>query len=155
MISVPRAGWPPVMCINTTSFSLNAITWSMYRSTSLLLTPDCVPRFKNRSLTASPCPTRSYNQNWPSTGMRVRGSFKKLKPSRWSVGLSRKLSHGTLGMGGALFMLPINSSSIINRRLSTTSPCIMPRNWAMLNSKSLYSSCSLPTHSTCPRVVVL
>jgi hypothetical protein len=49
----PLAGCPPVMCIKTINFSRNAITRSMYRSTSCLLMPDllaCKTRYSSQSV---------------------------------------------------------------------------------------------------------
>jgi hypothetical protein len=44
------------------------------------------------------------------------------------VGLSRKLSHGTLGIGLAALLLLYNNSSINNRWLSVANLCTMLRN---------------------------
>jgi hypothetical protein len=117
--------------------------------------PKRVPRFMNLSLMAASCPTCWNNYLSLSTGMRVRWSFKKFHPGRLSVGLSRKLSYGTLGMGLAALLLLNNNSSIINRRLSVANPCTMLRNCAMLNCKLLYNNSSRLTHLTWPRDVVL
>jgi len=46
-ISGPRAGCPPLICINTASFSRNSTTLSMYRSTACRSTPDWLPGFMN------------------------------------------------------------------------------------------------------------
>jgi hypothetical protein len=120
----------------------------MYRSTSCVLMPKRVPRFMNLSLIAASCPTRWNNYLSLSTGMRVRWSFKKFYLGCSSVGLSRKLSYGILGIGSAALLLPNNNSSIINCRLSVANLCTMPRNCAMLNCKLLYNNSSRLTHST-------
>jgi hypothetical protein len=69
--------------------------------------------------------------------------------------LSRSCSHGTWGTGSAVCPLQNNSSSSSNRLLSACIPCTMLRNWAMVKCTFLYSSSSLPIHSTFPRAVVL
>ncbi|KAK0610270.1 hypothetical protein DIS24_g12101 [Lasiodiplodia hormozganensis] len=71
-ISGPLAGNPPVICINTSSFSLNAATRSIQSATASRLDPNTVLYRVNRFLTAPFCMIRSNNYVYLATGNLLR-----------------------------------------------------------------------------------